>query len=230
MKPVIFTDPDEPRLAHLVDEHSAAIRFEKLTGKHLRHFDRAILIQDLKPGTFRFQSASCLAELSSNPNPVNLLHDLQANAEPASPEIMDSWPDSHHAPRPCVYATISTWQPEEFKKGYADSDGPETCHGIHKRAAEVMLGLAASWSNVKADAVTNSFTFGGPRFENTAPSLPWDKWAFLTAWFWSDWETRGRKKKLTLAMRSEEMKAAGYPHGIRAFENMHRRLFPKPTH
>ena len=230
MKPVIYTDPDEPRLAHLVDEHSAAIRFQKVIGKHLRHFDRAIDIQDLKPGTFRFKGASWLADSSFNPKLVNPLHDLISNAEPASPEIMDSWPDSHHAPRPCVYATITTWQPEEFKRGYADSDGPETCHGIHKRAAEVMLRLAASWNNITPDTVTNSFSFGGPRFENTAPSLPWDKWAFLMAWFWSDWETRGWKKKLTLAIRFEEMQAAGYPHGIKAFENMHGRVFPKPTH
>jgi hypothetical protein len=226
MKPVIYTDPDEPRLAHLVDEHSATVRIEKTTGKHLRHFDKAIQIQDLKPGTFRFMvfSSMSIGEI------VNPLDDLRLEAEPPSPEIMDCWPEFTYAPRPCVYATITSWPPEEFKRAYADTEGPEICHGINKRAAEVMLRLAASWNNVIPDTVKDSFIFGGPRTEKTEPSLPWDKWAFLCAWLWSDWETRSRKRKLTLANRFEEMQAAGYPNGAKAFEAMHRRLFPKPTH
>jgi hypothetical protein len=221
MKPAILTDPDDCRLAWLVDEHSAAVWFERKTGKHLRHFETAVLIQDLRPGEFRFRPEVMLG------GPMTL--GLEDEPKRIAPEITACMENGMFAPWPAVYATINPHSQGEFKRAYADTDGPEVCNGIHKRAAEVLLRLAASWNDVQPDRVTETLSFSGKVRIEKVP-VPWDTWAFLTAWLWSDWEARSRRKKITLAARFEEMQAAGYPNGIKAFEGMHLRLFPKPTH
>lgn len=221
MKPAIYTDPDDSRLAWLVDEHSASIWEEKTTGKHLRHFETAILIQNLKPGEFRFRPEIMLDG--------DMTQGLDDEPQKAAPEISSCMELGMFAPWPAVYATINPHPQGEFKRAYADSNGPEACHGINKRAAEILLRLAASWNDVQTDRVTETLSFSRKTRIEKVP-MPWDKWAFLTAWLWSDWETRSRRKKFTLAARFEEMQAAGYPNGTKAFEAMHRRLFPKPTH
>jgi hypothetical protein len=246
MKPIILTDPDEPRLSWLVDEHSESTLFEETTGEHLKHYETAIAIQDLVPGMFRFQFCRSLGLLDEE----HALADLNCETSHPTAKIVELWRLRYCAPWICVFAIKnahirSTFEQEKIglpadfnpwdTKARARFDReaekrPKKCHGIYEQAAVVMLRLAASFNNVKTDGVKRSFAFGEHRIEKVEPSLPWSEGAFLTAWLFSDWERRSEKKKLTLAQRFDEMQAIGYGGGIKAFEALHRKLFPKPMH
>jgi hypothetical protein len=129
-------------------------------------------------------------------------------------------------PHPCVYAQIRAHR----KQSFDGAAGMPRIKGIFREAAVVKLHLAASKNNVKTDRVREDFTFNDPRIENVP--VPWNEWKFLTTWLWSDWRKReiDARKKITRHQRFEEMKTIGYPHEFKAFDAMHRALFPKPTH
>ena len=239
MKPAIYAHRHTKSYC-LVDEDSENRMKWKSDFPHRRSFETAVELEGLKPGQF-------MVHILTDVDPDLITGDcpwgVQAVNESIvfpTPEIMASWPEARkvgsqnyvYSPKICVQSPSDDSEPEYFheqRTSYSDARGMPLCRGIHIRAAEVMLRLAASWNNFKYDRVTETRAFGGARFENTEPSLPWDKWAFLCAWFWSDWESRSHPKRLTQAQRFQEMKTAGYPHGEKAFEALHRRLFPKPT-
>jgi hypothetical protein len=111
-------------------------------------------------------------------------------------------------------------------------DGPDSMsciRGIYRKSAVAMLQLSAAYMNVESSAAHSHFTFGEPAKE--CVECPWDEWKFITAWRWSEWKQReiDTTKKITLAQRWEEMMADGYPYKLKAFEQMHRTLFQKPT-
>jgi len=233
MKPAIYACPHKTGCV-LVDEDSENRMRWKSHG-HRRSFETAIEIGRLKPGQFEIHAKTAMpADRITGDCPWTVL-ELNETIVTASPEVMNVWPEGKfiHAPAICVHSPDNSDQPEYFhehRTSYGAPRGRLVCHGIHIEAAVVMLRLAASWNNFKYDRVTETRSFGNARIESTGPSLPWCKWSFLCAWLWSDWEARSHPHKLTIAQRFEEMKAAGYPSGIKAFEAMHRRLFPKPTH
>jgi hypothetical protein len=237
MNPAIYTAP-HTLTSYLVDEDSEIRMKWRMPQCHARSFETAVQLscfEPVTPGAFECHSFADTPQAGVKDGNVSVIA--------PTPEIMEAWPERRKysgasqnfviAPAPCVYGFENEILREGFhsqRRTYSDPAGREVCRGIHKPAAGAMLRLAASWNNFKHDRVTESYSFGHHRIESTAPSLPWDKWAFLCAWFWSDWENRSHQKRITQAQRFEEMKAAGYPHGSKAFEALHRRLFPKPTH
>lgn len=216
MKPVIYSLPKDSRVSWLVDEDSRTTWLEEISKEHIPHYETSILVMNLKPGFF------CLSTVSPD---LQFCGDYVTPPHRINPDVFQLWKKSYLAPYPSVIGCFAELQRSEFIRPYA-TDMPEAWNGIYKKAAEVMLKLAASYQNIQGNRVKQTYAFGGARTEKTDPSLPWDEWAFICAWLWSDWETRNRREKITLAKRFEEMQAAGYPNKFKAFAALHRRLFP----
>lgn len=218
MKPAILTDPDDKRLSWLVDLESGNSLIEATTGKRLLHYETAVNLQDLRPSQYRLHI-----------NPTNLAAEAGFECQTLAPGLAEVWALGFVSPRPCVLAIKNKHIEDPFNMGCVK--------GIYLTAARAMLSLAEAFNQVKSDRLTKSFTFSEARKErpDTMPKgedfTPWDEWKFHTAWSWSDWHARGlsRKRKVSVRERYEEIKAAGYPHGFKAFEAMHRALFKKPT-
>ena len=107
--------------------------------------------------------------------------------------------------------------------------------GFHRSAAEVLLKLAAAHQNITTTPATKSFAFAGKPIMEAAGCdsvIAWSEWKLITAWRWSEWRNReiAEQRKITLKERHTEMvEQEKYPHAQKAFERMHRELFPKPT-
>lgn len=163
---------------------------------------------------------------------VNLISTEMKEAWPHKDkfEILDDAPIfsvDYFYPCPCVI--IMSHGIRVTKKSYSNIDGSlaNGINGIHIEAAHVLLSLAASRNGIATDSIMRTWKFNLPRKE-LVPH-PWDTWKFIIAWEWSEWEQAHREtgKKVTLKQRWNRMEKCGYPHGQKAFERMHRELFPK---
>lgn len=213
MTPVILTDPDDSGQSWLVDEDSEMKFPYGEDNKILAHYLSSVRLVDLRPGQFGFNISMNGSEMGE----LNIKSDKLADF---SVGMIFPYPE--------VYAIINTHKPQGFEK-ILYSTRAKTPLGIHRPAAVVMLQLAESYSNLTISPSTNKIQFNNPRMEGS--KITWDKWKFYTAWMWSDWTQReiSTKKKVTQNDRWREMVKTGYPYGEKAFGNMHRALFPKPT-
>jgi hypothetical protein len=219
MNPAILTDPDDSRVAYLVDKHSASIHIDRVTGKYHVHYETAVRIDDLRGGQYRkrLEPEDHTRHLKGSPSPLD---------KHFAPTLLEL---GMVLPCPTVFVPYVTHKESTF-----DSSSPiipeATPRGITRRAAEVMLELAASFQGIRGNRVSGGWEFTGAKIERVP--LAWCPWKFTIAWQWSRWreiEIQGQKK-ITLRQRFEEIQVIGYPHGFKAFEAMHRALFPKPTH
>jgi hypothetical protein len=221
MKPTIYTDTDDGN-RWLVDADSTATHYEATTGKRLVHFETAVRMDDLAPGQYR---------VSLFPIAPGIIPDRPDTApESLAPEVAELWESGLATPWPCVFVPITN------KHARQSFESPIAA-GLHLAAARALLSLARSRLNVESVRLTDSFRFTPSRTErpeHLPPGLDfigWEPWRFHVAWHFSSWQAREitTRRKMTLAARFEKMRAAGYPHGLKAFEALHRGLFGKPT-
>jgi len=218
MKPAIVTDKDDTRLAWLVDTERAAGHYEQSSGARLLHYEVAVNLQNLHPAGYRLII-----------NQENSAGEADFEPQALDADLAMMWELWGALPQPCVFATKrpGRFTVDAFKMGRVGN--------LRLPAAVVMLELAASFNAIASCSITEQFTFNGPRIERpdrmppNAMFRPWNPWAFHCAWHWSQWELIGeqREKPLVIEERFERLKASGYPHGQKAFERMHRELFPK---
>ena len=108
---------------------------------------------------------------------------------------------------------------------------PES-RGFDRRAAAILLELAAACNDLRPSYGVRPWDFFGPAEKGFAH--PWDALKFLAAWRFSAWESgtlAGLNRKLTGPERYADMAALGYPHAPGTLRQMLKRMGlvrPKP--
>ena len=102
---------------------------------------------------------------------------------------------------------------------------PPESRGFDKRAAVVLLNLAAASNDIHYFSGLKRWDFFGPAEKGFMH--PWDELKFLAAWRFSAWESgtlAGLNRSLTGSERYADMAALGYPHNPDTLRKMLARM------
>lgn len=132
----------------------------------------------------------------------------------------------YSGPRCCLMVA------KPLKQGAKPRKLPPESRGFDRRAAEVLLELAAACNDLRFGSGLKRWDFFGPAEKGFAH--PWDELKFLAAWRFSAWELAsvgGVVRPLTGDERYADMVGLGYPHTPATLRKMLARMGlvrPKP--